>query len=118
MDVIHTTFMSIGDIAEPKEQESIWAWDDRTKNYSPNLRDAADMKRMFCHCEMHQGAMAELRDHPTWQSYEDQNEHIMVWNHIVFFSSEDELAIFKLAHHAIIHKVIMVTKKSFKYVNR
>lgn len=118
MKVINHTFWSIGDVAEPLVGESIWDWDHRTKHYSPNLRDAGDMLRMFHSAKMEPGKMNTIRESLDWMSNEDSNPNILVWGDTVFFSSENDMAVFKLSYHDFIDVVTIMERKTFKYVNR
>jgi hypothetical protein len=108
----------MGDVADPQIGESIWAWNDRTKNYYPNKRNPTDMTRIWSSCLMVPNAMDKIRNSEEWQSHQNNNEHIMTWCDLVFFSDDGELAMFKLQFHEHIEAMRILVRQTFKYVNR
>ena len=116
MHTIYGTFMTMGDVAEPKANESLWQWMDRTKNYLPNMRSCSDMRDMWSCVVVQDDAIDIIRNDLDWQSNQDNNTHIMVWGNTVFFSDEQEMVVFRLQFAEYIEVLSIITRKEFRYV--
>lgn len=116
MDIVHDTFVTMNDIADPKVNESVWGWYERTKNFLPNMLTCADLRKIWCYVVIDEYDLNDLRDESDWQENQDNNMNIMAWDNHVFFTDEHELAIFRLRFTEYIDQMGIVTRKEFRYV--